>query len=359
MSRYKFGNNFVSIERAPQSTFRPQPMRAARTGVGGMSSSNAAGGTYANSVDPQMAPLLAEALRLQAAGRPVPEADDAGRAESLRAEFAAAQRRWNREPVDAIRWEDRSLPLAGRTLRLREFVPDRPLPGRVLYVHGGGWVLGSVETHHRIMASLARATCRRVVGVDYRLAPDHPFPAPMFDVADTARAILEESAEGPFYLAGDSAGANLALGAALQMRDDDPWLFRSLSGLALVYGCFRHQVVSGSHRAFGSGGFLLDSADVDWFWRTYYGRTKPNALAEPALANLAGLPPVLLVGAGLDPLLDDTLEMSRALAICGVPITLRVLPGVVHGCLKYVGHLAAADDCLAAIGDFFGSRASE
>ncbi len=313
---------------------------------------------YDTAVDPQMAPLLAEALR-QKAARPPPQATDAVRAEWLRREFSAAQQRWNKEPVEAVRWADRELPLYGRTLRLRDFVPDQPRPGLILYAHGGGWVIGSVETHHRIMAALARAAHRRVVGIDYRLAPEHPFPAPMRDIADTVGAVLDEASGQPIYLAGDSAGANLALGAALYLRDSDPRLFRSISGLALVYGCYRHQVDSGSHRAFGTGGFLLDSADVDWFWRSYYGAAGPDALAEPALAELSGLPPILLIGAGLDPLLDDSLELSRALTAAGVATTLRVLPGVVHGCLKYVGHLDAADGCLATIGDFFDTSVHE
>ncbi len=313
---------------------------------------------YDTSVDPQMAPLLADALR-QKAARPPSQTTDAARAQWLRTEFSAAQQRWNQEPVEAVHWSDRWLRLEGRTLRLRSFVPDRPRPGLILYAHGGGWVIGSVETHHRIMAALARAACRRVVGIDYRLAPEHPFPAPMRDIADTVGAVLDEAASQPVYLAGDSAGANLALGAALYLRDNDPRLFRSIAGLALVYGCYRHQIDSGSHRTFGTGGFLLDSADVDWFWRCYYGVGGTNAIAEPALAELAGLPPILLIGAGLDPLLDDSLEMSRALAAAGVATTLRVLPGVVHGCLKYVGHLDAADGCLATIGDFVDTPAQD
>ena len=247
----------------------------------------------------------------------------------------------------------------GTPVRLRIHYPGRQRGalGVLVYFHGGGFALNGVDTHERLMRLLALRSGAAVVGVGYTLAPELRFPGQL----DEALAALEwVRREGHAYgldgarlaVGGDSAGANLALSATLALRDRDDTL--PLLGL-LFYGMYSADLDSPSHLAYGGGGFGLTSERVDWFWSQYLAdrAQRDNPSAAPLLADLHGLPPQLVIGAGLDCLLDDSLALARRLEAAGVEHQLSVYDDVPHSFMQMSAHLppadAAIDEAAAAL----------
>lgn len=299
-------------------------------------------------IDPEIAAILRDSA---AADLPDPTTLPIAAA---RAQLTEASLAWNVERPELPVVADLSTPGPGGAIGLRLYRPraHARLP-MVVYLHGGGWTFGSVDTHDRLMRLLALAADVAVVGVDYRLAPEQPFPAPLKDclaVLRWARAHADDLAlDGERLLvAGDSAGANLALASLLAVRDaGEPMPL----GAALFYGCYSSRLNSASHARFGDGSYRLSGAEMAWFWRHYLGATPAGtALAEPLHAELSGLPPLYLMLAVIDPLADDTRELSRSLAAAGVPHELREYPGVVHGFLQMTARSAAARGAMADAG---------
>lgn len=263
---------------------------------------------------------------------------------------------WNAGRPDIRTVRDLRIPAAPQAIAARLYQPRAGVLPLIVFVHGGGWTFGSVETHDNTMRWLALESGCAVLGIDYRLAPEHPFPAPMDDVL-SALAFVEAGGLGTeidgsrLALAGDSAGANLALAALLARRDRGETLPRTA---ALFYGCYEPLATSETHRAFGDGSFLLSTVIMNWYWSNYLGpnAASPDPIAASSRANLAGLPPLYLSAAGLDPLCDDTLDMSRRLAASGIKHRFDYFPGVVHGFLRMAQELPAARDALRAAGHY-------
>jgi acetyl esterase len=248
-----------------------------------------------------------------------------------------------------------------------EVPTEQPLRGRlfspkpegrapvIVFVHGGGWTFGSVDTHGGTMRELAVASGCAVFGFNYRLAPEHPFPAPLDDVM-AAIAFVRSGGLGPkvdpsrIALAGDSAGATLAFSALIRMRDEGRVLPEAA---ALFYGCYAPIFETPSHAAFGEG-YLLTSVNMRWYWRNYLADAfdAPPALAAPLNAELAGLPPLYLTAAGLDPLRDDTALLAARLAEAGVAFRFDHVPGVVHGCLRMSRRLSPGQRMITTAGGF-------
>jgi acetyl esterase len=309
-----------------------------------------AGTVSADSIelDPEIAAILREA-----AGLDLPDPTALPIADA-RAQLTAASLAWNVDLPALPVVRELSVPGRDGAIRLRLYRPQAEgrLPA-VVYLHGGGWTFGSVDTHDRLMRLVALAAEAAVIGVDYRLAPEHPFPAPLEDCLAAIRWVrghadeLEVDPER-MVVAGDSAGANLALASLLAVRDaGEP----ALEGAALLYGCYCSRLDTPSHARFGDGSYRLSTAEMRWFWGNYLGTTAAShPLAEPLHADLAGLPPLYLMCAALDPLADDTRELARRLAECGVPHEVREYPGTVHGFLQMTARSAAARRALADTG---------
>jgi acetyl esterase len=276
--------------------------------------------------------------------------------EQARQHFIAGQRVWGHAPSNLAETVALTVPGATSDLRARLYRPvaAERLP-IVLYVHGGGWTFGDIDTHDGIMRHLAEASGSAVLGFDYRLAPEHPFPAPMDDCLAVLHHIehggLSSAIDaGRIALAGDSAGANIALGALITRREKKQTLPRTA---VLFYGCFAPIFDTASHRSCGDGRFILGTEMMRWYWNNYLG-TCPGASAPPACAplnaDLRNLPPLYLNAAGLDPLLDDTTLLSARLAAAGVRHTVDVWPGVVHGFLRFTRDLPAAREAIGLAG---------
>jgi len=256
------------------------------------------------------------------------------------------------EPVAEAR--DVHIPGPGGELRLRVLRPegDRPLPV-IAYLHGGGWALGSVDSFETPMRALANASGAVVAGVDYRLAPEHRFPAALNDTLAALRWLAEAAGEvggdaERLAVAGDSAGGNLAAVAALKLRGDV-----RLRMQALIYPVVDSGVNTPSYREFGER-YGLTAAGMRRFWDLYLdGGDGARADASPLrCADLSGAPPAYVLTADHDVLRDEGEAYAAALERAGVPVTLKRWPGTIHGFWRW---LASTDAARAAIADAGGA----
>jgi acetyl esterase len=231
----------------------------------------------------------------------------------------------------------------------------RPAPGvlpGLVYLHGGGWTLFSVDTHDRLMREYAaRAGCC-VIGVDYALSPEHRYPVALeqvVDVVDWLGASGREIGIDGLRLAvgGDSAGANLSVAACLQRRERNA--SPPLCAMLLNYGAYTTRCSVEACRRYGGPEYMLGCEEMDGYWRNYL-RVRADAddpLACPLLAVHAGLPPAFLAIAECDILAEQNLEMARLLQAAGVPAHSVVYAGASHSFLEAVSIAAIADAALA------------
>jgi acetyl esterase len=219
----------------------------------------------------------------------------------------------------------------------------------VTYLHGGGWTVGDVDTHDAVCRRVTAALGAVVVSVDYRRAPEHPYPGPLQDGIAAA-----EWAAGAFpgrehVIAGDSAGAGLAVGVALHERDHGSVDF---SAQLLVYPPADPEMKSRSVRAYGSG-YLTDVDDLRWYYEQYV--QDPRRSTDPAIdllrADLRGMPPTVIGTAEFDPLHDEGVELAARLAAAGVTVEHLEGPGLVHGYLLLADVVPAAAQATAAVLD--------
>ncbi len=255
---------------------------------------------------------------------------------------------------------DRWLPIRGRRLLCRYHRPavaPGPLPVLV-YLHGGGWVWGSVDTHDRVMREYAAGAGCAVLGVDYALSPEAVFPQALEECAAVVRWLARHGAEwgldpARIALGGDSAGANLALGAALLLRETEPAL--RLRALPLHYGVFDADTDSASYREFAEG-YFLTREKMRFYWASYAPRPadRLNPLAAPLRGDLRGLPPVLLHVAELDVLAAENHAMAARLREAGVAVEFEVFPGTAHGFLRALEQVGAARRSLGQAAAWLG-----
>jgi acetyl esterase len=245
------------------------------------------------------------------------------------------------------------LPIRGRRLLCRLHRPrtDARLPV-LIYLHGGGWVWNSIDTHDPLMRSYAAGASCAVVGPDYALSPEAAFPQALEEVAAVARWVAAHGAEWGLdgtriVLGGDSAGANLALGAALLLRQSDPTL--QLRGLLLNYGVFDDRMATPSYAEFADG-YGLTREKMRFYWDCYAPNPadRLSPFAAPARADLRGLPPCLIQIAELDVLSDENRDMAAALRAAGVSVEDETFPGTVHGFLRARDHVPAAQRAIDA-----------
>jgi acetyl esterase len=229
--------------------------------------------------------------------------------------------------------EDRMVPGAEGDLRARVYRPEGTGPFPVIaFFHGGGWVIGDLDTHDNMARNVCRGARAVVVSVDYRLAPEHPFPAAADDAVATARWLAghvgELGGDGLLAVAGDSAGGNLAAVVAQQLtRDGTP-----LAGQLLIYPSVD---VRGGYpsRTENAEGYLLEDETIKWFIGHYAGGW-PD-LADPRLSplcgDLSGLPPAIIITAQFDPLRDEGDAYAMAMMAAGSPADVECYVGMIHG----------------------------
>jgi acetyl esterase len=299
-------------------------------------------------LDPEIAAALAESAKLCG---PVPSHLPHDPA-AARADQEKRRAPWNRGgPVMAER-RGLALDLPGRTIPARLYVPEGGPQGLLVWLHGGGWVIGSLDTHDRLCRALADGAGTHVLSVGYRKAPEHPYPAPLDDAFDAflwARARAGEFGVEPSKLAlgGDSAGANLAFGAARRLAA------RGLPGAAAhisIYGVLDCDLETESYRTLGDGRFGLSQAGMGLYWDLYCPDRARRA--EPELSPLRGKLDVFkrpfLLAAGLDPLRDDSRKMRDALLAAGINTIYAEFPRANHGFAHLGAYAAVSRAAIAA-----------
>lgn len=207
----------------------------------------------------------------------------------------------------------------------------------IIFAHGGGWVIGSVDTHDHICRWLSRATHSRVVSVEYGLAPENPYPAAVVQTAAVIAAIAKE-AEGDdrsLFAAGDSAGANIVSMAILAAGAE---VAAKITGVISFYGAYSPHLNLSSHKLYGDGRFGLSESQMRWFWNLYAPQVPEDGRDRltPLGADLSYFPPTLCIGAECDLLLDDTIAFYSSLTRAGVDVSLSLWPGITHGAMHFV-----------------------
>ena len=228
-----------------------------------------------------------------------------------------------------------------RLLRMRRYQPAAAdnRGAAILYMHGGGFIVGGLESHHDICAELALATGTELYSLDYRLAPEHIHPA---QIDDTVAAYKHLCAQGfHVVVGGDSAGGNLT--AALCLRCKNGHMPMPI-GQLLIYPGLGGDETKGSYLEMGEAP-LLTTADVDYYYRIRSGGGGRSDCADPDLMPLlardfSGLPPAVIVSADIDPLRDDARDYCDALRAAGVPAIWRNEPQLLHGYLR-ARHMSA------------------
>ena len=228
-------------------------------------------------------------------------------------------------------------------------------PGVILYLHGGGYVVGSANTGSILATALARRVGTPAVSVDYRLAPEHPFPAAVDDAYAAYRALLDGGTPASdIVLAGDSAGGGLVLAVLLSARRDglplpagaalfSPWTDLSLSGTSIAD---REHLDP-----------IFDRAQMQWYADQYLAGQSPlDKLVSPAFADLTGLPPLLIQVGSYEVLLDDSLRLAARAAESELDVRLEVVAGVPHVFQLLAGELEEADEALDRAGRFLSDQ---
>lgn len=235
-----------------------------------------------------------------------------------------------------------------QALRLR---PVSEPAGTILYVHGGGWALLSAEVIEAPLRTLAEASGFEVVAVNFRMAPEDPFPAAVDDVYEQLVWVAENLAgDRPLVVAGDSAGGTLATVAALRARDRGG---PELAGQVLAYPATDAAMETESYAERGEG-YILGRKDMEWLWGLYLDGADPAAPeASPLRAEShADLPPTLIIVAEYDPLRDEVRAYAEKLSDAGVEVTIREYDDMMHGFFVMPGAFDRGGEALAAAGEF-------
>ena len=302
-------------------------------------------------LDPQ-----ARALIELAARSPSPALDSVG-VEEARRLYRESRLALAPPPVAVQETRDFSMAGPGGAIGARYYRPlgadSREALPAVVYFHGGGWTCGDLDTHDSVCRGIAAHSFCAVVAVDYRMGPEHRFPAAVEDALAAVRWMAANA--GPFgidparlVVAGESAGGNLAAVAALALRESGPRLAMQV----LVYPVTDQAADTDSLRRFAQG-YSLTRELLRWYQGNYL-RGEPDRAdwrASPARAkDHSRLPPAYIITAGFDPLLDEGKAYAERLAQAGVPVTYECFEGQIHGFLPMAGAIAAAHHAHYRIG---------
>jgi acetyl esterase len=272
--------------------------------------------------------------------------------QEARAAMLARQRGLPGEPPEVASVSELELAgPAGPIPALRYRPGADPSPGTIVYFHGGGWVVGGLEEFDRVARAVSVASGCDLVSVDYRLAPEHPYPAAVEDADAAVQAVAGSLGDGgPLIVMGDSAGATLATLTAIHARDRGG---PPIALQVLVYPVADHTMDAPSFTEHADA-FPLGTADMEWCWEHYapppVDRDSPD-VSPLRTDDLSELPPALIIVAGHDPTRDNSLAYAERLEEAGVPVALLLYDDVMHGFFSMVGVLSRSDEAMNAVGE--------
>ena len=301
-------------------------------------------------LDPQARWILDAIIEAEAGGRPKLETLSP---EAARRQFQETRPAITPDPPAVAEVEDLAVPGPGGPIPVRAYRPvgsdaGQRLPA-VVFFHGGGWVLGDLDSHDVVCRSLANAGAAAVFSVDYRMGPEDKFPAAVEDAYAVTRWVGDGAGgraidTGRIAVAGDSAGGNLAAVVSIMAREDGP----RLAFQGLIYAVTDMRREASSHAEFADG-YVLTGRLLDWFLDHYL--PGPDDVhdwrASPLLADdHAGLPPAYVVTAGYDPLCDEGKAYADRLAAAGVAVDYRCFDGQIHGFVSMGRVIEAAETAI-------------
>jgi acetyl esterase len=261
---------------------------------------------------------------------------------------------------------DGTLDVPGGAIRYRRYRPlgvEAAILPTLIYYHGGGWVIGNIETHDSTCRRLANKSRCQVISIDYRLAPEHPFPTPTEDALLAFRHIRDNAAQfgadaARLAVGGDSAGGNIAAVICQTCKQTGEAM---PAFQMLIYPATDARLQTESHKLFADG-YFLTSELMAWFWQAYTpaGADPADLRLSPLLApDLGGLPPAFVLTAGFDPLRDEGRAYADRLIDAGVKTTYVNYPGTIHGFFSLTRFLKqglkANDEAAAVLAAHFGT----
>jgi acetyl esterase len=246
--------------------------------------------------------------------------------------------------------EDFTIATTGGEIGARRYEPDNAT-ATIFWIHGGGWVICDLDTHDAVCRMLAKSSGCRVVAVDYRRAPEHPFPAPLEDCWDALGAVAAQFGQSPLIVAGDSAGGNMSAACTLRARDRGG---PELALQVLICPVVDHDMTNASYRERGSGPDLfLTAQDMEWFWSCYAPDRASRLVADASplrAEDLSNLPPAIVITAEYDPLRDEGIAYAERLRAAGVPVTHRHHVDQFHDFFSFVNLIDAGNAAVEAVG---------
>lgn len=264
---------------------------------------------------------------------------------------------WRKGGPEIARASERAVPSPHGRVRIRVYDPE---PGRVkpalIYMHGGGWTMFSLDTHDRLMREYASRAGFAVIGVDYALSPEAKFPVALEQVVAVSRYVAGHADQfeiDPQRIAigGDSAGGNLAAAACISLRDDGHDIMRAL---VLNYAVLDRHSSPEARERLGGPGNMLTFDEMEGFWHNYLpdGENPLQPLISPLRANLRGLPPTLLVVPEFDLLAEQSQQFAKRLQSANVWGKLAIYRGAVHSFLEAVSIAPLAERAFAETADW-------
>jgi acetyl esterase len=280
--------------------------------------------------------ILQTVALLRDAGLIPPQAGDAG---EVRGYLERINRLAAQDSVPLPGERLLGLAVNGREVLCKLYPPEDAVSSSLLvYCHGGGFRHGTLAGWDAPLRQLVRDSGVAVLSIGYALSPEYRFPIAFEEIGQILREVIDaQQIDGhpacKLALGGDSAGANLALGAALSLRDAE---ISAVRHLTLFYGSFSRDVSAPSwQRHGGFGGHGLSAGKMTEYWKSYLGDCDADWRAEPLNARLDGLPPTRLIVGDLDPLLDENAKLAEKLEAAGVEVALITLPGIIHGVIRF------------------------
>jgi acetyl esterase len=305
-------------------------------------------GTPGNGLDPEIHQFVSHMSRGWAQHPPldrvsVPEARRI--AEQVRS-------RWTRGGPSMAKTAEMKVPFQAGAVRIRvhDSRGDEPAPALV-YLHGGGWTIFSIDTHDRLMREYAARAGIVVVGVDYSLSPEARFPRAIEETVAVIRWLRQHGAElnvdpARIALGGDSAGAAMTIAACVKLRDENEP--DAVKAMLLNYGAYDASCSNESYRRYGQGGYMWGPGEMAAFWRNYLGDTPmTDPLACPIHADVRGLPPAYSAIPDCDVMYEESIAMAEKLRRAGVPSHVAIYAGATHSFLEAVSIARISDRAFA------------